>query len=93
MNDIERVEVPVTKVEVRITLDDIIEGLAEEARKQAEMTGGDAPPPETVERLRRISELAREISGEVREVHRISPTTIRRLEQGSGGPRPDREDS
>src|SRR5215217_1737603 len=85
----EVVEVPVDRVEVTLTLDMLLDGLAQEAVEIAEGRAGAAPNQEAADRLKRVSELARQVTSEVREMQRVNPRVFQRLELGRNRLRPE----
>lgn len=90
----QRVEVPVERVEVKITLEDLLTALAAQSRTLSE-TGGalragasgasgvEQPRPPVAERLRKLSELARALKGEMDEIKQLDAGVASQLQQGS----------
>jgi hypothetical protein len=67
--DYELIEVPTSrKIEIKVTLDGLLDELAERAGSIA--GGSQQASPQVVDHLKRLSELARELKGEVGEASR-----------------------
>lgn len=87
-----RVEVPAQKVEVKITIDDLLSALAEQARILARAAPGPSagvrdarqPDSDVARRLSSLSDLATALKDEVDELRRLDPSVIDRLQQGAG---------
>ncbi len=63
-DDYELIEVPVSrKIEVNLTLDDLLNAVAQQAN--AISSGATQPPPQVVDRLRQLGQLAHEIRGQL----------------------------
>jgi hypothetical protein len=83
-----RVEVPVERVEVKITIEDMLAALAEQARVLAEATGGTAargvsqPAGDVARRLTELSALALALKSEVDQIRRLDPALASRLQRG-----------
>jgi hypothetical protein len=84
----EVVEVPVQKVEVKVTLEDILNGLAKESQTLAATKGTKAPPKEVAERLKRVNQMTQQVLTELKDVKARDEQLFRRLERGSAAVTP-----
>jgi hypothetical protein len=73
--DYELVEVPVRKVEIKITLEDVLDALGEQAARIAQTV-------QQNESLNRLSQLSNQISGEVSQ---LDSSIRERLQRGRSG--------
>jgi hypothetical protein len=63
-DEYELIEVPVSKkIEVNLTLDDLLNAIAQQAN--AIGSAATQPPPQVVDRLRQIGQLAHELRGQI----------------------------
>lgn len=78
----EYVEVPVSrKIEIKISLDDLLNGLAQQASSLA--TG--AQQTQLADRLNRLSQLAHDLSGAVNQVGGLDSSVLDKLQAARPG--------
>jgi hypothetical protein len=71
-DEYELIEVPVSKkIEVKLTLDDLLNALTQQAN--ALTSGAQQAPPNVVDRLKQLGQLAHEIRGEVGQLRQPNP--------------------
>ena len=91
---LERVEIPVDRVEVKITMEDVLAALATRTGTLAQgdaasaagapgARGSGARDPSVAGRLRRVAELARELQRELDQLRRIDPALADDLHRGN----------
>jgi hypothetical protein len=64
-DEYELIEVPVQrKVEIKLTLDDVLEAVAQQATAVT-TSGAQAAPPQIIDRLRQLGQMAQELKGQL----------------------------
>jgi hypothetical protein len=87
-DDYEYIEVSVSKkIGVTISLDDLLNGLAQQANDLA--SGAQQAPAQVLDRLNRLGQLASDLRGEVRQVAQLDTGILNRLQHGPAASQPN----